>query len=230
MKIQIEGRDLRLGYDGVCVCEGLSFAVRKGDYFCIVGSNGSGKSTLMRTLLRLKSPMGGELIFSEECAPCRIGYLPQQGAHGRDFPATVREVVLSGCVGNEDFRLFPSKAHKEKADGVMKRLGISELARRPFGALSGGQQQRVMLARALMATADLLLLDEPVSGLDPDAALRFYDTVEELNREGVTVIMITHDLPAVETYATAVLHMEKTPVFYPTAEAWKGGETHGDVL
>lgn len=228
MKIQIEGRELSLGYEGVPICEGVSFSVRRGDYLCIVGSNGSGKSTLMKALLRMKAPLGGELIFAEGCSSHEIGYLPQRSEHQRDFPATVREVVVSGCVGNKEFRLFPNRQAREKAESLMKRLGISELARRSFATLSGGQQQRVLLARALMATGELLLMDEPVSGLDPEAAVRFYETVEALNREGVTVIMVTHDLSAVERYATAVLHMGAEPVFYPTVEDYReGGRLNG---
>ncbi len=222
--IQIECEELRLGYEGVTVCDHVNFTVRKGDYFCIVGSNGSGKSTLMKALLRLKAPLGGALRFGEGITAEQVGYLPQQSDHRRDFPASVREVVLSGCVGSEGFRFFPNRDAKEKAVAVMKRLDILSLSDRSFGALSGGQQQRVLLARALLAAGKLLLLDEPVSGLDPEATADLYDTILGLNREGVTVIMITHDLPAVARYATSVLHMGETPVFYPSVTDYTESE------
>ena len=222
--IQMECRDLSLGYEGVTVCEHVSFTVRKGDYFCIVGSNGSGKSTLMRALLRLKAPLGGTLRFGEGISAREVGYLPQQSVHQRDFPASVREVVLSGCVGGAGFRFFPTREDRRRAEEAMRRLDVLSLESRSFGVLSGGQKQRVLLARALVAAGSLLLLDEPVSGLDPDATAELYDTIARLNGEGVTVIMITHDLPAVAKYATSVLHMGETPVFYPTVGEYLADE------
>ncbi len=213
---QIICRDLTLGYDGQAVCEHLSFSVREGDYFCIVGDNGSGKSTLMKTLLHLMEPLSGEIVLGQGLCSHEIGYLPQKSEHQRDFPASVREVVLSGCVGVKGFRFFPDRTAKDTAANAMKRLGVESLASRSFGALSGGQQQRVLLARALCAAGKLLLLDEPVAGLDPSGTAELYDTVRRLHREGVTVLMITHDLSEVAKDATAVLHMSHKPTFYPT--------------
>ncbi len=217
---QISCREVTLGYDGRAVCEHLSFSVKQGDYFCIVGDNGSGKSTLMKTLLRLKEPLAGEIRFGQGLCSHEIGYLPQQSEHQQDFPASVQEVVLTGCVGAKGFRFFPSRAARAAAEGAMERLGVAHLAHRSFGALSGGQQQRVLLARALCAAGRLLLLDEPVSGLDPSGTREFYDTVRRLHGEGITVMMITHDLSAVARDATAVLHMSSTPTFYPTVREY----------
>ena len=217
---QIECQNVSLGYGGRTICEDLNFSVNGGDYLCIVGNNGSGKSTLMKALLRLKSADRGAIFFGDGVCAHDMGYLPQQRDGSRDFPATVREVVLSGCVGEQSFRFFPSLAARRAANENMKRLGVEHLAKRPFFALSGGQQQRVLLARALCAAARMLLLDEPVAGLDPKGTEELYETVERLNQEGITVIMITHDLSAVARYATSVLCMGEKPIFYSSAEAY----------
>lgn len=216
---QIICRDLSLGYDGVSVCEHVNFSVNKGDYLCVVGDNGSGKSTLMKALLGLKAPEGGEIIKE---GIEYIGYLPQQNELQRDFPATVREVVLSGRVAKLGKRLFYTREDKRAAVECMERLGIAELAKKSYGELSGGQQQRVLLARALCATGDMLLLDEPVSGLDPAATADMYNLISELNRkEKITVIMVTHDISAALKYASGVLHMSATPEFFSSAEDYK---------
>lgn len=216
---QIICRDLSLGYDGVSVCEHVNFLVNKGDYLCVVGDNGSGKSTLMKALLGLKEPDGGEIIKE---GVAHIGYLPQQTEMQRDFPATVREVVLSGRVAKLGKRLFYTREDKRAAADCMKRLGISELARKSYSELSGGQQQRVLLARALCATGDMLLLDEPVSGLDPIATADMYNLISELNREEkITVIMVTHDISAALKYASGILHMSAVPEFFSSAEDYK---------
>lgn len=211
---QIICNDISLGYEGVTVCEGLSFSVESGDYLCIVGNNGSGKSTLMKALLRLKAPDKGEIRLVGGTTQSDIGYLPQRNEAQSDFPATVSEVVLSGFVGKKRFGFLRS-ADKKAAERNMRCMRISELSRRPFSQLSGGQQQRALLARALCATERVLLLDEPVSGLDPYAAEDMYNAIDHLNRgHGTTIIMITHDLSAVERYATKVLCMSDTPRFY----------------
>ena len=216
---QIICRDLSLGYDGVSVCEHVNFSVNKGDYLCVVGDNGSGKSTLMKALLGLKEPDGGEII-KEDIA--HIGYLPQQSELQRDFPATVREVVLSGRVAKLGKRLFYTREDKEAAAACMVRLGIFPLSRKSYSELSGGQQQRVLLARALCATGDMLLLDEPVSGLDPAATADMYNLIYELNqKEKITVIMVTHDISAALKYASGILHMSAVPEFFASAEDYK---------
>ncbi len=220
---QIECRDVSLGYGGRTICEGLSFSVERGDYLCIVGNNGSGKSTLMKALLRLKTADRGAIFFGDGVCAHDMGYLPQQREGGGDFPATVREVVLSGCVGDSLFRFFPDRNARRVAQSNMERLGVAHLARTSFAKLSGGQQQRVLLARALCAAEQMLLLDEPVAGLDPKGTEELYETVARLNREGITVIMITHDLAAVAKYATSVLCMGETPTFYSSVREYLEG-------
>ena len=216
---QIIFRDLSLGYDGVSVCEHVNFSVNKGDYLCVVGDNGSGKSTLIKALLGLVAPTGGE-ILKEGIE--YIGYLPQQNELQRDFPATVREVVLSGRVAKLGKKLFYTREDKKAAAECMERLGISALERKSYGELSGGQQQRALLARALCAAGDMLLLDEPVSGLDPAATAEMYELIYELNRkEKITVIMVTHDVSAALRHATCVLHMSDVPEFFDMAEDYK---------
>lgn len=218
---QIICRELSLGYNGVTVCDHLNFQINKGDYLCIVGDNGSGKTTLMKALLGLKSPDRGEIVWDRCVHLQSVGYLPQQSEHQRDFPATAFEVVLSGCVGYAKKGFFYTKKHREYAKDKMEQLGISHLARKSYSSLSGGQQQRVLLARALCAAHDLLLLDEPVSGLDPASTKEMYEIIEKLNRDGMTVIMITHDVPAVLKYAGCVLHMGERPEFFERAEDYK---------
>lgn len=219
---QLICRDLSLGYDGASVCEHVDFKLDKGDYLCIVGDNGSGKSTLMKAILGLHAPTSGEIIKGEGLTVGSIGYLPQQSELQRDFPATVREVVLSGCVGTLRHRPFYSRSDKIKAHDAMKRLGICDLADKPYSTLSGGQQQRVLLSRALCAAKSIILLDEPVSGLDPVATAEMYELIESLNRDmGITVIMITHDVLAALRYATRILHMGSTPEFFESADDYR---------
>jgi zinc transport system ATP-binding protein len=215
--------DLSLGYDGHVIAEGLSFTVSAGDYLCIVGENGSGKTTLMKTLLRLHEPLGGEITTGDGLQRNEIGYLPQQTAVQRDFPASVREIVLSGCLGRCALRPFYSREEKRLASEIMERMGITALAERCYRELSGGQQQRVLLARALCATGKLLLLDEPVTGLDPKATADMYELIAQLNREGVTILMISHDVAAAARYASHILHIGDT-VFFGTRDAYLQSE------
>ena len=200
-------QNLSLGYDARVIVRDLSFRVNAGDYLCIVGENGSGKSTLMKTLLGLQPPLGGGIETGDGLKQNEIGYLPQQTVVQRDFPASVREIVLSGCQGRCGLRPFYSAEDKRLAAENMARMGISELANRCYRELSGGQQQRVLLARALCATRKLLLLDEPVSGLDPKVTAEMYELIASLNREGVTIIMISHDIGAALRYASHILHI-----------------------
>lgn len=210
---QLICKDLSLGYDGKAIVKGLNFSVDAGAYLCVVGENGSGKSTLMRTLLGLQLPLRGEIITDDGLRPNEIGYLPQQTAAQKDFPASVWEVVLSGCQSGCGLRPFYNRAEKQLAAENMKKMGIEALAKRCYRELSGGQQQRVLLARALSATRKMLLLDEPVAGLDPKATAEMYRTIAALNREGITIIMISHDLSAAIAYASHVLHIGKTLFF-----------------
>jgi len=216
--------NLSLGYDGRTIVEGLSFSVSAGDYLCIVGENGSGKTTLMKTLLRLREPVGGRITLGDGLKRSEIGYLPQQTVVQRDFPASVREIVRSGCQGRSGLRPFYSREEKRLAEENMERMGVAQLADRCYRELSGGQQQRVLLARALCATQKLLLLDEPVSGLDPVVTAEMYSLIALLNREGVTIIMISHDIAAAARYASHILHIGDT-VFFGTREEYLRSET-----
>ena len=188
-------RDAALGYEGRAVLTGLNLSVSAGDYLCVVGDNGSGKSTLMKGLLGLLSPMAGSIDRAAELKNGAIGYLPQQTQAQKDFPATVYEVVLSGFLNQKGFRFFYTAAQKTAALQAIGKLGILELKDRCYRDLSGGQQQRTLLARALCAASRLLILDEPVTGLDPAAAQDLYKTLRYLNeKEGMAVVMVTHDL------------------------------------
>ncbi len=212
-------RDLALGYEGKAIVEKLNFTVNTGDYLCVVGENGSGKSTLMKTLLSLQAPLGGTVTMGDGLKKNEIGYLPQQTVVQKDFPASVREIVLSGCQARMGLRPFYSKAEKQLAAENMERMDISDLADRCYRDLSGGQQQRVLLARALCATRKVLLLDEPVSGLDPKVTAEMYSLIQKINKEGVTVIMISHDIAAAVKYADHILHIGSS-LFFGTKEAY----------
>jgi len=219
--IRIKGTDVALGYDGRTVVEQLNFEIEDGDFFCIVGENGSGKTTLMKALLGLKKVSSGNIEFSEGSSGARLGYLPQQAEERKDFPATVEEVVISGFAGSLGKRFFFSRSHKKSAKENMYRLGISDIAKKPFSQLSGGQRQRVLIARALCAADDMILLDEPVSALDPTATEDMYEVIRELNKNhGVTVIMITHDVGAVMKYADKVLYVGGEPKFFGSAKEY----------
>lgn len=221
---QIECKDITLGYEGHNIITGLNFSVSQGDYLCIVGENGSGKTTLMKTLLSLQHPVSGEVIFGDNVRSSEIGYLPQQTAVQMDFPASVREIVLSGCQSRCKFRPFYNKEEKRIAMDAMKRMNIEQFAQRCYRDLSGGQQQRVLLARALCATQKILLLDEPVSGLDPKAAAEMYKIIKELNDNQITIIMVSHDISAALKYASHILHVG-TPLFFGTTEEYLKSDT-----
>ena len=214
----LKTENLALGYNGKTIVEDINIEINRGDFLCIVGENGSGKSTLMKTLLGLKTAHSGTVSYLEGLKKNEIGYLPQQTVAQRDFPASVYEVVLSGCLNKTGRLPFFRASHKRLAKENMEKLGISDLASRCYRELSGGQQQRALLARALCASSELLLLDEPVSGLDPIVTNELYGVIEKLNKEGLTVIMISHDISAAVNYATHILHLANTPLFYGKTE------------
>lgn len=218
---QLMCEELCVGYDGKAVLKDLNFEVAAGDYLCIVGANGSGKSTLMKTILGLQPPVSGSVIMGDGLQRKEIGYLPQQTAVQTDFPASVREIVLSGCQGRCEGRPFYTRREKQLALESMEKMQISLLSKRCYRTLSGGQQQRVLLARALCAARKILLLDEPVSGLDPTAAAEMYSIVQKLNdRDGITVVMISHDISAALQYASHILHIGET-TFFGTKAAYQ---------
>jgi zinc transport system ATP-binding protein len=205
--------NLTLGYNSTPILSNLNLEVEEGDYLCIVGENGSGKSTLMKTLLHLQKPLGGTIVFGEGLKQNEIGYLPQQTDIQKDFPASVYEIVLSGCQSRLGWRLFYNKEDKELAKRNMERMNVLSLAKRCFRELSGGQQQRVLLARALCSTQKVLLLDEPISGLDPKVTAEMYELISKLNKEGITIIVISHYIGAALTYSKHILHLGKETFF-----------------
>ena len=224
---QLTCRGLTLGYDGRKVAQGIDFSVNKGDYLFILGENGSGKSTLAKAILQLNKPLAGQILFEDGLKRNQIGYLPQQTPAQRDFPAAVWEIILSGGLNRGGLLPFYSKAEKKRAEELMKKLDLFPLADRCYRELSGGQQQRVLLARALMATGSLLLLDEPAAGLDPQATADLYELIHRLNQqEKITVLMISHDLAAAKAYAGSILHIGKETLFFPSAKDYfaKGGD------
>lgn len=216
---QIICQNLSVGYDSKVILKNLSFEVNKGDYLCIVGENGSGKTTLIKSILGLIPTISGKLETGEGLKSNEIGYLPQQTIVQRDFPASVKEIVISGCQGRMGLRPFYSKSDRLLAEKNMKKMDITDLSKRCYRELSGGQQQRVLLARALCATQKLLLLDEPVSGLDPRVTAEMYQTIKSLNDEGISIIMISHDVDAAVKYASHILHIGNT-VFYGTTDEY----------
>lgn len=215
----LEVNDLSLGYDGRAIAEHLNFKVDAGSYLCIVGENGSGKTTLMKTLLHLQKPLSGTINYGDGLKPDEIGYLPQQTEVQRDFPASVYEIVISGCQSRLGRRAFYGKEEKVLAADAMRRMAIEDLKDRCYRDLSGGQQQRVLLARALCAARKIILLDEPVSGLDPKVTAELYKLIEDLNREGVTIMMVSHDISTALRNATHILHIG-SEVFFGTRQEY----------
>ena len=235
--IQLICQDLSLGYAGRVVCEGIDFSLSQGDYLCITGENGTGKSTLIKTLLGLQPPLRGRVRLTGGLKRREIGYLPQQGPLRCAFPASVEEVTLSGCLNRCGLRPFYTHAERMLAHAWLERLGLSGLHGRCYRELSGGQRQRVLLARALCASRSLLMLDEPVSGLDPEASAEMYAALRRLNREDrLTIVMVSHDVAAAVREAGRILHLGRRPLFlgaaadYPASAAGmtflaaKGGE------
>lgn len=211
----IKCNNLTLGYEGKKVIKNLNIEINSGDYLCIIGENGSGKSTLVKALLNLIKPMKGKIKLDLSLKQAEIGYLPQMNTNQKDFPASVFEVVISGLLNKRGWLPFYTKQNKEKVEENLKKLKIQHLKKKCFKELSGGEQQRVLLARALCATSKVLLLDEPVTGLDPKTTSEFYKLVEKLNKEDkITIIMVSHDIKASVEYATHILSLEKDDYFY----------------
>ena len=207
------------GYENQDAVTDLSLEIYPGDYLCIVGANGSGKSTLIKGFLGLLPPTSGTLLVAEELRRGGIGYLPQQTAAQKDFPATVYEVVLSGTLGRRGNLPFYSREEKKLAERSMERLGIWNLRRKSYRDLSGGQQQRVLIARALCATEQMLILDEPITGLDPSGIQKLYHLIRELNqKDEITIVMVSHDIRNVVSQADKILHMQQRALFYGTVE------------
>ena len=226
----ISCEDLSIGYNRSQIVEGLSFSVDAGDFLCIVGENGSGKSTLLKSLLGLNRPISGKIIFGDGLDGKKIGYLPQQTAVQRDFPASAYEIVLSGTLCRGVWCPFYTAKQKKLALDNMERLGISHLKDRCFRELSGGQRQRVLLARAICATEKLIVLDEPVAALDPDATKDMYEAIESLNKDGIAVIMVSHDTEEAIRRATHVLHVSHRPKFFGAASEYADTDLYRKLI
>lgn len=231
MSTLISCEALSVSYDGMTVLTNLSFSVKEGEYLCIVGENGSGKSTLIKCLLGIKNADSGKIVMGEGLKQTDIGYLPQQTLLQRGFPATVGEVVLSGCLNHRGFRPFYSANEKQLADDNMKKLGILNLKSRSYRELSGGQQQRVLLARALCSAKKLILLDEPVTALDPVASLEFYELISELNSKyNITVIMVSHDIQNSMKNASHILHLNSKGYFFGSAKEYSASDISNSFI
>ena len=214
-------RNAAFAYEGKAVVQGLNFEVNRGDYLCVVGENGSGKTTLMKGMLGLLRPASGSIEMGEGLKHAEIGYLPQQQPAQKDFPASVYEVVLSGRLNSRGIWPFYSRRDRQIALENMDRLGVLPLRKNAFRELSGGQQQRVLLSRALCAASKALVLDEPVSGLDPLAASELYKTIRELWQNGITIIMISHDIHTSVEQAGHILHLQNRQVFFGASGEYK---------
>lgn len=232
----IRCENISVRYDDQIVLEDLSFSVSEGDYLCIVGDNGAGKSTLLKCILGLKSLSGGDISFADDFKKNQIGYVPQKNESSGEFPATVMEVVMSGCLNKHGFAPFYKREEKKRAEKVLDELTLKDLANKSINELSGGQLKRVMLARALMASEKILIMDEPVAALDPVATKEFYATVEKLHHEGMTIIMVSHDIHTAVHSASHILHLSnRLPNFFGTKEEYLRSDightyldTHGD--
>ena len=211
MNVEMKGIDKSFGTNQVL--KGVDFSLRDGEIHALMGENGSGKSTLMRTLLGLKAPVGGTLSFGDGLKKNEIGYLPQQTEVQKDFPASVREIVLSGFLGRCGMRPFFTKKEKKSAEMMLERLGVSHLSSRCYRELSGGQQQRVLLARALCAARKMLFLDEPATALDSKAEAEMYTLLRQVNSEGIAVVMISHDMEPVLSDASHILLLGRSVWF-----------------
>ena len=217
----IKGNDVTLGYEGRKIVENLNFSLNAGDYLCVVGENGSGKSTLVKSILGLVPVLDGKIEFGDGLKQTEIGYLPQQTDVQRDFPASVWEIVMSGCINLGGGIPFYKDLEKRIAQNNIEKMDIQDLSKKCYRNLSGGQQQRVLLARALCATQKLLLLDEPVAGLDPRAASDMYELIENLNtKDKITVIMISHDIETAVRDASHILHIGSDQIFFGTKDRY----------
>lgn len=222
--------NVSLGYEGQEILRNISFAVNPGDYLCIVGENGSGKSTLMKGLLGIIKPYKGTITRDK----AKIGYLPQMTTNQKDFPVSVEEIILSGCLARHKFNPFYTKADRKSMYEISQKMEISDILKSGYQELSGGQQQRVLLARALCAAGNTLILDEPVAALDPVITGELYKTIDMLNKDGMTVIMVSHDIKSALKYATHIMHIDNGSHFFGTVEEYIASEngkafTGGDI-
>lgn len=213
--------DVSVSYRSLAAVSGVSFEVARGDCFCIVGENGSGKSSLVKAILGIEPLASGSVTFG--VPRDRVAYTPQSSEIARDFPATVQEVVMTGRQSGKRFPPFYTPADREAAAGALEALEIYEIRDRKVNELSGGQLQRTLLARALCAAPELLILDEPEAGLDENNAARLRGIFRTLNRErGITVVMVTHDTAGMQAYANRVAVLNRSLRFCGPVCDWKG--------
>lgn len=223
----IKCEQLAIGYNDRTILSNLNFSVGENDYLYIIGENGSGKSTLIKSILKLQKPLSGRIEYCPNLKSNEIGYLPQQSSIQRDFPASVEEIVLSGCINRLGMRPFYNSKNRKKALHNMELMKIDNIKKESYQKLSGGQQQRVLLARALTSGSKALLLDEPVTGLDPVAASDMYSLIETINKKyRIAVIMVSHDINAAFKYATHILHLSSNGVFFGTKDEYKNSDFH----
>ena len=214
----IEIRNLSLGYDKDIILKHVNLDIEENDFICIVGPNGSGKSTLVKGILGLIKPIKGKVKYNG-LKQNFIGYMPQETKVDANFPASVFEIVLSGTLNSEKYKMFYTKSQKETAMNNMKLLGIEKLKNKSFCDLSGGQRQKVLLARSLSATTKLLILDEPSNNLDSKSKSELYKTIIDLNKNhGITVIMITHDLDHDNLIGNKILSLRENDIFFGSVD------------
>ena len=219
--------DLSVGYNDKIILSDLNFSIGESDYLCIIGENGSGKSTLIKSLLKLQKQISGKIQYCDNLKSNEIGYLPQRSNIRGDFPASVEEIVLSGCINKMGLKPFYNRKNRKKALHNMELMKIDHIRNESYQNLSGGQQQRVLLARALTSGSKALILDEPVTGLDPIATTDMYSLIETINKEyKVAVIMVSHDITAAFKYATHILHLSNDGVFFGTTEEYRNSHFH----
>lgn len=217
---QLECKNVFVNYDSNVAVKDVSFSIDEGDYLCIVGENGSGKSTLIKAILGLEKVKSGEILFLSNLNKNEIGYLPQQTIVQKNFPASVYEVVISGTLNGRGLRPFYSKKEKEIANENIQKLGLKEIRNKSYKELSGGQQQRVLLARALCSTKKIIVLDEPITGLDINITKEMYSIIRKINEEGITIIMVSHDINFAINNANKILHMQKECKFFGTVNEY----------
>lgn len=211
---QILVDNISLSYGKKTIISNLSFEIERGDYVAILGENGCGKSTLLKAIIGLKEIDEGNIEFN--CNKDRIGYLPQQNETDKMFPSTVYEVVKSGSLNKKKFLSFYNKEDRENTKEILKSLKISHLINKSFSRLSGGEKQKVLLARALMATDEILFLDEPTNDLDVKSSEIMYNEIKKINVKSITVVTISHDIKNAIKYANKILHITRDEIFFGT--------------
>ncbi|MCU0680014.1 MAG: metal ABC transporter ATP-binding protein [Planctomycetes bacterium] len=219
MSIIISTKNLTVSYGIVPVLQDISFAVEKGDYIGLAGPNGAGKTTLIKALLGLISGSGEVELFNQSLPKFKewqkIGYLPQRGnGFNPLFPISVSEVVALGLLANKKYPKRYDEEDRKKITQALEMLQLNNIKDRLINELSGGQQQRVFLARAIVSQPELLILDEPSTALDPQIREDFFTLTKKLNAQGVTIVLITHDVSHIGQYANKLLYIDKKVIFY----------------